>query len=106
MYKLCPCIHKGECTKLLGKNSCEFLHAHDDAKLYLDQYHERQYKFFTHYYDNVLQEPIHNKFRQVVCTNWNHHHNEFKKSSKWNLYKDCPFAHSEEEAEFYRMKAQ
>lgn len=105
MYKLIPCEHKMECIKLKGNGSCEYLHFGDDAKKYLEEYHERCYKFFTHFYANELQKEIHPKFRQMLCNNPDHVKNEFKKSTKWYLYKYCMYAHSEEEAKFYKKKA-
>ena len=40
-------------------------------------------------------------FRQQMCSK---HDTNTKTSKFWNLYKECTFAHSEEEREFYIQK--
>ena len=100
LKKIIPCEHKGECTHLKGKGSCEFHHSCDDMDKNLNEYFMACYEFFTDYYANVLKKEIHHKFRQVLCTNPNHEHNKVG-GQKWHLHKKCPFAHCQEEADFY-----
>lgn len=73
---------------------CPFLHPEDDHKKYLDLYHKQCDKYFENYYENVLKKDIHHMFRQRMCIC---HGLNAKSNRYWNLYKDCTFAHSEEE---------
>ena len=82
------------------KGQCRYLHEDEDSKKYMNEYMENQFAYFTWYYTKNDWEIPYN-FRFDMCKI---HKTNDKTGPSWNLYRDCIFAHYDEESEFYKNK--